>query len=118
MAVPIAVLHCGELTGNPAPSPKGMQFKGELSPIGTSPNVMKVTLVASCICMTVVGPNGLQTPLEPALGEQVIFESDVTFLGGFESSEVTSGGEAGFKENCIPFSWDTAPEMPSNLLFF
>ena len=43
-----------------------MQFKGELSPVGTSPNVMKATLVASCICMTVVGPNGLQTTLEPA----------------------------------------------------
>jgi hypothetical protein len=75
-----------------------MQFKGELSPVGTSPNVMKAMMVASCICMTVVGPNGLQTPLEPAAGEQATFESDVTFLGGFESPEVTAAGEAGFKE--------------------
>ena len=75
-----------------------MQFKGELSPVGTSPNVMKATMVASCMCMTVVGPNGLQTPLEPAAGEQATFESDVTFLGGFESPEATVAGEAGFKE--------------------
>jgi hypothetical protein len=75
-----------------------MQFKGELSPVGTSPNVMKATMVASCICMTVVGPNGLQTPLEPAAGEQATFDSDVTFLGGFESPEVSAAGEAGFKE--------------------
>jgi hypothetical protein len=67
-----------------------MQFKGGLSPVGTSPNVMKATMVASCICMTVVGPNGLQTPLELAAGEQATFESDVTFLGGFESPEVTA----------------------------
>jgi hypothetical protein len=75
-----------------------MHFEGELSPIGTSPNVMKATLVAKCIRMTVVGPNGIQTPLEPALSEQASFESDVTFLGGFESPEGTSAGEAGFKE--------------------
>ena len=75
-----------------------MQFKGEMSPVGTSPNVMKATMVASRICMTVVGPNRLQTPLEPAAGEQATFESDVTFLGGFESPEVTAAGEAGFKE--------------------
>jgi hypothetical protein len=74
------------------------QFEGELSPVGTSPNVMKATLGTSCICVTVVEPNGLQTPLEPALGEQASFESDVTFLGGFESPEGTSAGEAGFKE--------------------
>jgi len=74
------------------------EFKGKLSPVGTSPNVMKAMMDASCICMTVVGPNGLQTPLEPALGEQAAFESDVTYLGGFESSEATSAGEAGFKE--------------------
>jgi len=74
------------------------EFKGKLSPVGTSPNVMKAMLGATCICMTVVGPNGLQTPLEPALGEQAAFESDVTYLGGFESSEATSAGEAGFKE--------------------
>jgi hypothetical protein len=75
-----------------------MRFKGKLSPVGTSPNVMKAILVASCIRMTVVGPNGLQTPLEPTLGEQVTFKSDVTFLGGFESPEGTSAGEAGFRE--------------------
>jgi hypothetical protein len=75
-----------------------MQFKGELSPVGTSPNVMKARMVASCISITVVEPNGLQTPLEPATGEQATFESDVTFLGGFESSEATTAGEAGFKE--------------------
>jgi hypothetical protein len=75
-----------------------MQFEGELSPLGTSPNVMKATMLARCIRMTVMEPNGRQMPLEPALGEQVAFESDVTFLGGFESPEGTSAGEAGFKE--------------------
>jgi hypothetical protein len=75
-----------------------MQLKGELSPVGTSPNVMKATLVATCICLRGAGENALQVPLEPAAGEQATFESDVTLLGGFESSEVTSAGEAGFKE--------------------
>src|SRR5215475_7640232 len=76
-----------------------MQFKGEVHPVGTSPNVMKVTTVAvSCICITVVGPHGVQATIEQAAGEQATFESEVTFLGGFESSEVTSAGEGGFKE--------------------
>ena len=39
-----------------------MQFKGELSPVGTSPNVMKAKLVANCICMTMVGPMGYRLP--------------------------------------------------------
>jgi hypothetical protein len=75
-----------------------MQFKGTLGPVGTSPNVMKAILVANCIRMTVVGSDGLQIPLEPPLGKQATFESDVTFLGGFESAESTAAGEAGFKE--------------------
>jgi hypothetical protein len=76
-----------------------MQFKGELSPVGTSPNVMKARMVAaSSICITVVGPQGVQAILESAAGKQATFESDVTFLGGFESSEATSAGEGGFKE--------------------
>jgi hypothetical protein len=78
-----------------------VQFKGEVSPVGTSPNVMKATMLARCVRMTVVKPDGSQMPLEPALGEQVTFESDVTFLGGFESPEGTSGGEAGFKETGV-----------------
>jgi len=53
---------------------------------------------ASCVCLTVVGPQGVQTTLEPAASGQAIFESEVTFIGGFESSEVTSAGEGGFKE--------------------
>jgi hypothetical protein len=76
-----------------------MQFKGDLSPVGTSPNVMKAKLVAAgSICITVAGSEGVQASLEAAAGKQVTFESDVTFLGGFESSEVTSAGEGGFKE--------------------
>jgi hypothetical protein len=78
-----------------------MQFKGELSPVGTSPNVMKATMVASCISLRTVGANASQVPLEPAAGERATFESDVTFLGGFESSEVTSAGEAGFMETGV-----------------
>ena len=73
-----------------------MQFEGELSPLGTSPNVMKAS--ARCIRMTIIEPNEIQMPLKAILGEQVAFESDVTFLGGFESPEGTSAGEAGFKE--------------------
>src|SRR5882724_8400940 len=76
-----------------------MQFKGAVRPVGTSPNIMKVTTVAaSCICIAAVGPHGVQATIESADGEQATFESEVTFLGGFESSEATSAGEAGFKE--------------------
>jgi hypothetical protein len=76
-----------------------MQFKGEVRPVGTSPNVMKVTTVAaSSICIAAVEPHGVQPTIESAAGEQATFESEVTFLGGFESSEATSAGEGGFKE--------------------
>jgi hypothetical protein len=76
-----------------------MQFNGQVTPVGTSPNVMKATTTAaSCTLTTVVGPDGLRSTLEPAAGSQATFESEVTFVGGFESSEVTSSGEGGFKE--------------------
>lgn len=76
-----------------------MQFNGEVKPLGTSPNVMKATMIAAnCSFTTLVGPQGLQATLEPAAGEPATFESEVTFLGGFESSDVTSAGEGGFKE--------------------
>lgn len=76
-----------------------MQFNGRVTPVGTSPNVMKATTTAaSGTWTTVVGRDGLQSTLEPAAGDQAMFESEVTFLGGFESSEVTSAGEGGFKE--------------------
>ena len=76
-----------------------MQFKGEVRPVGTSPNVMKVTMVARQLHMYSQswGHMGYRH-LEQAAGEQATFESEVTFLGGFESSEVTSAGEGGFKE--------------------
>jgi hypothetical protein len=76
-----------------------MRFNGQVTPLGTSPNVMKATTTAaSCTWATVVGQDGLHGTLEPAAGDQAVFESEVTFLGGFESSEVTSAGESGFKE--------------------
>lgn len=76
-----------------------MQFKGQVMPAGTSPNVMKAkTTASSCTLTTTVGPDGLQSTLERAAGSQATFESDVTFIGGFESSEVTSAGEAGLRE--------------------
>jgi hypothetical protein len=76
-----------------------MQFNGQVTPLGTSPNVVKATTTAaSCTWATVVGQDGLHGTLEPAAGDQAVFESEVTFLGGFESSEVTSAGESGFKE--------------------
>jgi hypothetical protein len=76
-----------------------MQFTGEVAPVGTSANVMKATTTAtSCTWVAGIGPDGLHATLEPAAGGQATFESEVTFLGGFESSEVTSAGEAGFKE--------------------
>ena len=76
-----------------------MQFNGQVTPLGTSPNVMKATTTAaSCTWATVVGQDGLHGTLELAAGDQAVFESEVTFLGGFESSEVTSAGESGFKE--------------------
>jgi hypothetical protein len=46
---------------------------------------------------TIMGPNGLRGTLEPAAGSTATFESEVTFIGGFDS-EVTTAGEAGFKE--------------------
>jgi hypothetical protein len=76
-----------------------MRFSGHVTPVGTSPNVMKATTTAaSCTWATVVGPDGLRTTLQQAAGGKATFESEVTFLGGFESSEVTSAGEGGFKE--------------------
>src|SRR5919106_1855182 len=76
-----------------------MQFNGQVTPLGTSPNVMKATTTAaSCTWTSIVGRDGLHGTLEPAAGDQAVFESEVTFLGGFESSEVTSAGESGFKE--------------------
>lgn len=76
-----------------------MQFNGEVKPLGTSPNVMKATMMAaSCRFSTSMGPKGLEGTIEPAAGEPATFESEVTFLGGFEASEVTSAGEGGFKE--------------------
>jgi hypothetical protein len=76
-----------------------MQFNGEVEPLGTSPNVMKATTTAaSCRFITVVGPDGVHATLEPAAGEPATFESQVTFLGGFEASDGTSSGEGGFKE--------------------
>jgi hypothetical protein len=76
-----------------------MQFNGEVTPVGTSSNVMKAkTTATSCTWATVVGPDGLQASLEPVAGGHATFESEVTFVGGFESSEVTSAGESGFKE--------------------
>jgi hypothetical protein len=76
-----------------------MQFTGQVTPVGTSPSVMKAAMTAaSCTMTTVVGPDGLRGTLEPASGGHATFESEVTFVGGFESSEVTSAGEGGFKE--------------------
>jgi hypothetical protein len=76
-----------------------MQFNGQVTPVGTSPSVMKATTTASsCTMTTVVGSDGLRGTLEPAAGGYATFESEVTFIGGFESSEVTSAGEGGFKE--------------------
>ncbi|HSF31994.1 MAG TPA: hypothetical protein VLK82_16130 [Candidatus Tectomicrobia bacterium] len=75
-----------------------LQFKGEATPVGTSARVLKATMTAtSCTMTTVVGRDGLQGILEPAAGGDATFESEVTFIGGFES-EVTSAGDAGFKE--------------------
>jgi hypothetical protein len=75
-----------------------MQFNGQVTPVGTSPNIMKATTTASsCTMTTVVGSDGLDGTLEPVAGGYATFESEVTFIGGFES-EVTSAGEAGFKE--------------------
>jgi hypothetical protein len=76
-----------------------MQFNGQVMPVGTSPNVMKAaTTATSCTMTTVIGPDGLRGTLEPTAGGYGTFESEVTFVGGFESSEVTSAGEGGFKE--------------------
>jgi hypothetical protein len=76
-----------------------MRFTGQVAPIGTSPTVMKAkTSAESCTLTTVVGPEGLHSALEQVSGGRATFESDVTFIGGFESSEVTSAGEGGFRE--------------------
>jgi hypothetical protein len=76
-----------------------MQFNGQVTPVGTSSSVMKAAATAtSCTMTTVVGADGLHGTLEPTAGGNATFESEVTFVGGFESSEVTSAGEAGFKE--------------------
>lgn len=75
-----------------------LQFNGRATPVGTSPSVLKATTAAtSCTVTTVMGPNGLDGSLAPVSGGAATFESEVTFIGGFES-EVTAAGEAGFKE--------------------
>jgi hypothetical protein len=75
-----------------------MQFNGQVAPVGTSPSVMKATMTAtSCTITTTVGPEGLSATIQPAAGGYAEFESEVTLIGGFES-EVTTAGEAGFKE--------------------
>ena len=75
-----------------------MQFNGQVAPLGTSSSVLKTTMTAtSCTITTIVGPEGLRATLQPAAGGYAEFESEVTLIGGFES-EVTSAGEAGFKE--------------------
>jgi hypothetical protein len=75
-----------------------MQFNGQATPVGTSASVLKATTTAtSCTMTTVVGSDGLRSTLEPAAGGNATCASEVTFSGGFES-EVTAGGEAGFKE--------------------
>jgi hypothetical protein len=75
-----------------------LQFNGQVTPAGTSPNLLKATTTAVSSAMTtVVRPDGLHSTLEPATGGHATFESEVTFVGGFES-EVTTAGEAGFKE--------------------
>ena len=76
-----------------------MQFKGQVASVGTSPSVMKATATAtSCTITTIVGPEGVSATLQPAAEGGAVFESEVTLIGGFES-EVTSVGEAGFKES-------------------
>lgn len=76
-----------------------MQFKGHVAPVSTSPSLFKATTTATSSTITsVVGPEGLKGSLQPAAGGQASFESEVTFIGGFES-EVTSDGTAGFLES-------------------
>jgi hypothetical protein len=77
------------------------QLKGKLSPVGTSPNVMKVRMVGRCRGLSEGELKGMHRPAEAAADEEIVYESEVTFLGGFESSEVTAAGEAGFKETGI-----------------
>jgi hypothetical protein len=75
-----------------------MQFKGQATPVGTSASVLKATTSAtSCTMTTIVEPTGVEGRLAPTAGGSATFESEVTFIGGFES-EVTTAGEAGFKE--------------------
>ena len=76
-----------------------MQFNGQVTPVGASASVMRAsTTGASCRLTTDVSAEGIQATLEPIAGGQATFTSEVTFVGGFESSEVTSAGEGGFKE--------------------
>jgi hypothetical protein len=76
-----------------------MQFNGQVAPVGTSTSVMRAsTTAASCTLTTSVSSEGIEGTLEPSAGGQATFTSEVTFVGGFESSEVTSAGEGGFKE--------------------
>jgi hypothetical protein len=76
-----------------------LQFKGCVAPVGTSPNAMKASMTASsCTWETAVSREGVRGRVEPAGSDQVRLESEVIFVGGFESAEVTSAGEGGFKE--------------------
>ena len=79
-----------------------MQFKGQATPVSESPMVMKAqTSCPSGSISSTVGPNGLESGILPASGEEATFESTV---------EMTS--EANFQEK------GTITFGPGNLLFF
>lgn len=79
-----------------------MQFKGQATPVSESPMVMKAeTSCPSGSINSTVGPNGLESDILPASGEEATFESTV---------EMTS--EANFQEK------GTITFGPGNLLFF
>ena len=77
-----------------------MQFKGYAAPVGASPHVLQVIMIASsCTITTAVGAEGVHGTLLPTGGSKAAFESEVTFTGEtvFQESGSITFGEGGHR---------------------
>ena len=80
-----------------------MQFKGYAAPVGASPHVLQVIMIASsCTLTTAVGAEGVHGTLLPTGGSKAAFESEVTFTGEtvFQESGSITFGEGGHRLFC------------------
>ncbi len=75
-----------------------MQFQGKAEPLGNSPNTLKANTTAPSASLTsVAGIDGLSGSLQPASGDEAVFESEVILTDetSFEESGTISFGKGG-----------------------